>query len=72
MRKETHEIDVANGRIITQPGLIEEDKERARSHEVSLASRISKSKFIPAKPTTNYCQKRAFRAVSPPFIMLFK
>ena len=34
MRKETHEIDVANGRIITLPGLTEEDKERARSQEM--------------------------------------
>jgi hypothetical protein len=37
MSKETHEIDVANGRIITLLGLTEEDKGRARSHEVSLA-----------------------------------
>ena len=34
MRKETHEIDVANDRIITLPGLTEEDKERARSQEM--------------------------------------
>ena len=57
MSKETHEIDVANGRIITLLGLTEEDKERATSNEVSLArrmllSRISQSKFMPVKPTT--------------------
>ena len=40
MNEETHEIDVANGRIITLLGLTEEDKERARSHEVSLARRM--------------------------------
>jgi hypothetical protein len=34
MSKETHEIDVANDRIITLPGLTEEDKERARSQEM--------------------------------------
>lgn len=34
MSKETHEIDVANGRIITLPGLTEEDKERARSQDM--------------------------------------
>ncbi|MBT3651750.1 MAG: hypothetical protein HN541_00385 [Euryarchaeota archaeon] len=34
MSKETHEIDVANDRIITLPGLTEEDKERARSQDM--------------------------------------
>ena len=34
MSKETHEIDVANDRIISLPGLTEEDKERARSQEM--------------------------------------
>lgn len=34
MSGETHQIDVANGRIITLPGLTEEDKERARSQEM--------------------------------------
>ena len=52
MSKETHEIDVANGRIITLLGLTEEDKERATSNEVSLARRISQSKLMPVKPTT--------------------
>ena len=34
MSKETHQIDVANDRIITLPGLTEEDKERARSQDM--------------------------------------
>ena len=34
MSQETHEIDVANDRIITLPGLTEEDKERARSQDM--------------------------------------
>jgi len=37
MSRETHEIDVANGRIITLPRFTEEDKERATSNEVILA-----------------------------------
>ena len=34
MSEKTHEIDVANGKIITLLGLTEEDKERARSQEM--------------------------------------
>ena len=34
MSEETHGINVANGRIITLPGLTEEDKERAISPEM--------------------------------------
>jgi hypothetical protein len=34
MSEETHEIGVANGGIITLPGLTEEDKERAKSREM--------------------------------------
>ena len=46
MSKETHEIDVANDRIITLPGLTEEDKERATSNKVSLARRMFSYPYI--------------------------